>query len=142
MPELSNHRWEMFCRYRLTMGAGKAYIKAGFSETNAPQNAYHLVRKHPEVAERIEELKEIARDDSQKEINDYIKRLDDIGFARGDFSGKNKPKDETMIKAMQTAMKAQGIEGDTKLNISGNGYQLIIHEECKEEEEVEGDESD
>ena len=140
MPELKNHKWEMFANYRLTGGAGEAYKKAGFSGNNASQNAYNLVKNHPEIAERIEELKMVARDDARKETNDYIKRLDDIAWGRGEFAGENKPKVDQMISAMTKAMKAQGIEGESKINVNdGAGFQIIMHKEPEQEKEEDKD---
>lgn len=143
MPQLVNNRHELFAQYCLMHNNSEAYLKAGYDckKKYAAQNAYNLRKRHPEVDERIQELELIARSDAKNDVNAYIKFFDDITFARGDFSGNNKGKLEQRMTAATKAMKAQGIEGDTKVNVTGGGaFQLIMHSAPKEkEEEKDGD---
>ncbi len=142
MPQLSNNRHELFAQYCLIYNKSESYLKAGYDckKKYAAQNAYNLCKKNPEVSERITELETIARSDAKNEVNDYIKLFDDIAFCRNDFAGENKPKTEVRMTAATKAMKAQGIEGDTKLKIDNTGtYYLTMHSAPKEKEEEDGD---
>jgi len=145
MPQLENNKHELFAQYRLIHNKKDSYIKAGYDckQKYAAQNAYTL-SKNQDIIDRIEELKAIARDDAMKEVNEYIKFFDDIAFARGDFSGANRGKLEQRMTAASKAMKAQGIEGDTKLNLGVDvgAFQLVMHTAPKEEEEKNGSTKD
>jgi len=148
MARLLNNKHELFAQYCLKYKKSESYLKAGFTckKEYAPQNAYALCKNHPEVEERIKELEKMARSDAKNEIDSYICFLDDVVFARGEFSGENKPKLEQRLSASTKAMKAQGFEGSTDVNVSGGGgFQIVMHskpEEEKKEEEKEGDKED
>jgi len=144
MAELKNYKHEMFSQHRVVFTQKEAYLKVYPDAKNPSQNAYNLVKNNPKIEERIEELKLVARSDARKEVNDYIKFYDDITFCRGEFSLLDaKPKLEQRMTASTKAMKAQGFEGEEKVNITGSGgYQLVIHNDTKEEETEEKDEAE
>ena len=138
MPALHNEKHEKFAQLASVSNKSKAYMQCGYNckPEYASQNAYMLCKKHPEIDKRIEELKKIARSDNRHEFEDYIKFLDDIIWARGEFSGDNKPKLDHRINSALKAMKAQGFEGATNINVHATGgFQIIMHSLPKGEEE-------
>jgi len=139
MSALKNQKYERFCQYYVALRSyGEAYIKAGFRNTQYnQQNAYKLKKAHPEIQDRIDELEEELTSRARHERDDYLDLLDDITFAKGEFSGDNTPKLEKRLSACTKAMKAQGIEGDTNINVSNGAFQLIVHSAPEGEEEDE-----
>jgi 3-deoxy-D-arabino-heptulosonate 7-phosphate (DAHP) synthase class II len=136
MPILENSTHEDFAQNCLNNNRKESYILAyKCNPKNARQSAYNLCKSHPNIVARIEELKVIARSGDEKEVNDYIKFFEDVAFARGEFAGDKKAKIDQRISAAIKAMKAQGIEGSENINIRSTvGYQLVIHDDTKEEE--------
>lgn len=140
MPRLQDARKEEFCKLTLQMSNAKAWREAYDSPNDdcARQKAYALM-KQEEVQDRIDELKEKQYAKSDKRLEDYLRVLNEMAFEEGDYADRD-IKDSDKLSAITKAMKALGIEGSDKVDIGGNGFQLIIHD--RPEGEVDEEDKD
>ena len=136
MPRLKNIRQEQFCKNCLTMTKSDAYREAFGITDDDSKNICQLasvLSKRDVIKKRIKELQDRLCAKSDKKLEDYLKLYNSIAFLEGEFAGKD-IKIVDRMTAGTKAMKAQGIEGSDKVDVSGDGgFQLILSKECVSE---------
>lgn len=114
---------------------GEAWSALGYKTKCPSQVAYGIMKKRPEIRERIEEIRreriEDARKASAMEKEEYIQWLESIVKATGEFTDADL---KHRLDAAKMSMKSLGYEGVNKHEISGDGgIQIVLNKNIPEE---------
>lgn len=124
-----NPRQVRFCQYYVAgLSAGKAYVKAGYKDTNSTDHAYQLL-KRPNIQNYIDELQHknenvalISRDEIAQKLSIYIKN---VTFENAD-----------PLRAIEIYCKLRGLNEPELLNVSANVQVLAILDELKHNKQL------
>lgn len=118
MPQLENHRWELFCR-AMSRGAvqADAYEEAGFERSSA--NASTLKRR-PEVMARIDELIKERLEREGKETHAGTERMD---AAKAEISATGTIRKEWILEELVENIKMAREAG--QFSASNKGLEML-----------------